>query len=91
MLPGLPGPQGERRRGAAGGAATGALVGAIAGDAGKGAAVVAVTGAVAGGMRIALTAHRPYAPNIAPLWYSSRVSRSRGFVAVRIEGRTRSI
>ena len=46
-----PGPQGERVRGAAGGAAAGAAIGAIAGDAGKGAAIGAVTGTVAGGMR----------------------------------------
>jgi hypothetical protein len=46
-----PGPQGERVRGAAGGAAMGAAIGAIAGDAGKGAAIGAVTGTVGGGMR----------------------------------------
>jgi hypothetical protein len=50
--PGVPQPQGERLRGAAGGAALGAAVGAIAGDAGKGAAIGAVTGTAAGGMRI---------------------------------------
>ncbi|HYS63696.1 MAG TPA: YMGG-like glycine zipper-containing protein [Paraburkholderia sp.] len=49
--PGAPPPQGERLRGAAGGAALGAAVGAVAGDAGKGAAVGAVTGTVAGGAR----------------------------------------
>lgn len=46
-----PGPQGERVRGAAGGAAMGAAIGAIAGDAGKGAAIGAVTGTVGGGIR----------------------------------------
>jgi uncharacterized protein YcfJ len=51
-----PGPQGERVRGAAGGAAMGAAVGAIAGDAGKGAAIGAVTGTVAGGIRQRRTA-----------------------------------
>ncbi len=49
--PGVPGPQGERVAGAAGGAAAGAMIGAIAGDAGKGAAIGAVTGTVGGGMR----------------------------------------
>jgi hypothetical protein len=49
--PGAPGPQGERLRGAAGGAALGAAVGAVAGDAGKGAAIGAITGTAAGGMR----------------------------------------
>ena len=49
--PGAPGPQGERIRGAAGGAAAGAMIGAIAGDAGQGAAIGAVTGTVGGGMR----------------------------------------
>jgi hypothetical protein len=51
MQPGVPGPQGERVRGAAGGAALGAAVGAVAGDAGKGAAIGAITGTAAGGMR----------------------------------------
>jgi hypothetical protein len=51
MQPGVPGPQGERVRGAAGGAAAGAAIGAVAGDAGKGAAIGAITGTVAGGMR----------------------------------------
>jgi hypothetical protein len=46
-----PGPQGERVRGAAGGAAMGAAIGAIAGDAGKGAAIGAITGTVGGGIR----------------------------------------
>jgi len=49
--PGVPPPQGERLRGAAGGAALGAAVGAVAGDAGKGAAIGAITGTAAGGMR----------------------------------------
>ncbi|MFM0339219.1 YMGG-like glycine zipper-containing protein [Paraburkholderia fungorum] len=49
--PGAPPPQGERLRGAAGGAALGAAVGAVAGDAGKGAAIGAITGTAAGGMR----------------------------------------
>jgi hypothetical protein len=49
--PGAPGPQGERLRGAAGGAAAGAIIGGIAGDAGKGAAIGAVTGTVGGGIR----------------------------------------
>lgn len=43
--------QGQRLRGAAGGAATGAAVGAIAGNAGRGAAIGAVTGTAAGGVR----------------------------------------
>ena len=46
-----PAQQGQRLKGAAGGAATGAAVGAIAGDAGKGAAIGAVTGTAAGGIR----------------------------------------
>jgi hypothetical protein len=41
--------QGERAKGAVGGAAMGTAVGAIAGDTGKGAAIGAVTGVVAGG------------------------------------------
>ena len=45
------GPQGQRVKGAAGGAVVGTAVGAIAGDAGKGAAIGAVTGTVAGGAR----------------------------------------
>jgi outer membrane lipoprotein SlyB len=45
------GPQGQRLKGAAGGAVVGTAVGAIAGDAGKGAAIGAVTGTVAGGAR----------------------------------------
>ncbi|RKE39463.1 YmgG-like glycine-zipper protein [Paraburkholderia sp. BL23I1N1] len=49
--PGAPQPQGERLRGAAGGAALGAAVGAIAGNAGTGAAIGAVTGTVGGGMQ----------------------------------------
>src|ERR1700676_41496 len=49
--PGAPAPQGERLRGAAGGAALGAAVGAVAGNAGKGAAIGAITGTAAGGLR----------------------------------------
>jgi hypothetical protein len=49
--PSAPQPQGQRLRGAAGGAALGAAVGAVAGDAGKGAAIGAITGTAAGGMR----------------------------------------
>ncbi|MFM0168476.1 YMGG-like glycine zipper-containing protein [Paraburkholderia sediminicola] len=49
--PGAPQPQGQRLKGAAGGAALGAAVGAVAGDAGKGAAIGAITGTAAGGMR----------------------------------------
>ncbi len=50
------GPQGERAKGALGGAAAGAIIGGVAGDAGKGAAIGATTGVIAGGSKQRRTA-----------------------------------